>query len=169
MRPSLVRWLSEARSSAHWQKWIMQLPLRQSLDLRVLNRINAQRRLPLTYDRGRTLTQPEQLAEKTGIKVYFADPHSPWQRGSNGNTNSLLRQYFPKRTDLSGFTPIELDAVACNLIPVRVRDSDCSALQNCLCLTPLTFFSITINTLHFELKLPTKCNTKLEISVTIQW
>ena len=78
----------------------------------VLNRSNAQRRLPLTYDRGREMAQPEPLAELTGIKVHFADPHSPWQRGINENTNGLLRQYFPKRTDRSGFTQIELDAVA---------------------------------------------------------
>ena len=78
----------------------------------MLNRINAQRRLSLTYDRGREMAQPERLSQMTGIKVYFADPRSPWQRGINENTNSLLRQYFPKRTDLSGFTQIELDAVA---------------------------------------------------------
>ncbi len=78
----------------------------------VLNRIHAQRRLSLTCDRGREMAQPERLAEMTGIKVYFADPHSPWPRASNKNTNSLLRQYFPKRTDLSGFTQIELDAAA---------------------------------------------------------
>ena len=81
----------------------------------VLNRSDAQRRLSLTYNRGREMAQPERLAELTGIKVYFADPHSPWQRGIDENTNGLLRQYFPRRTDLFGFTQIELDAVAWQL------------------------------------------------------
>jgi IS30 family transposase len=49
------------------------------------------------------------------VKVYFCDPQSPWRRGSNENTNGLLRQYFPKRTDLSGFSQFELDKVALRL------------------------------------------------------
>ena len=88
----------------------------------VLNRINAHRRLSLTYNRGREMAQPERLAEMTGIKVYLADPHSPWQRSINENTNGLLRQYFPKRKDLSGFTQIELGAVAWQLF-TRPRKS----------------------------------------------
>jgi IS30 family transposase len=51
----------------------------------------------------------------TNVKVYFCDPQSPWQRGSNENTNGLLRQYFPKRTDLSGYSQAELDNVALRL------------------------------------------------------
>ncbi len=62
----------------------------------VLNRIDAQRRLSMTYDQGREMSQHEQLSERTGVKVYFADPRSPWQRGINENTKGLLRQYLPK-------------------------------------------------------------------------
>jgi len=51
----------------------------------------------------------------TDVKVYFCDPQSPWQSGSNENTNGLLRQYFPKRTDLSGYTQAQLDKVALRL------------------------------------------------------
>jgi IS30 family transposase len=57
----------------------------------VLNRIDAQRRLSMTYDQGREMSQHEKLSERTGVKVYFADPHSPWQLGINENTNGLLR------------------------------------------------------------------------------
>ncbi|ABF08412.1 IS30-like element IS1088 family transposase [Cupriavidus metallidurans] len=69
-------------------------------------------RQTLTYDRGSEMAEHRQLSENTGMKVYFCDPYSPWQRGSNENTNGLLRQYFPKGTDLSGYSQEQLDAVA---------------------------------------------------------
>lgn len=76
-----------------------------------LQRLPLSLRRTLTYDRGSEMAEHKRMAKRINIQVYFCDPHSPWQRGTNENTNGLLRQYFPKKTDLSGVTLAELNRV----------------------------------------------------------
>ena len=66
----------------------------------------------LTWDQGVEMAQHHKISLEAGLPIYFCDPASPWQRGSNENTNGLLRQYFPKGTDLSAHGPEDLELVA---------------------------------------------------------
>jgi IS30 family transposase len=74
-----------------------------------------QLRRSLTWDRGKEMSAHAQFTIETGLPVFFADPQSPWQRGTNENTNGLLRQYFPKGTDLARWSAEEIEAVAAAL------------------------------------------------------
>lgn len=79
---------------------------------RAMASLPKQLRQSLTWDQGSEMSQHARLSIETGLKVCFCDPRSPWQRGTNENTNGFLRQYFPKGTDLSAYRASELDAVA---------------------------------------------------------
>ena len=82
---------------------------------RHVRKLPAQLRRSLTWDRGLELAAHKQFTVATDVRVYFCDPHSPWQRGSNENTNGLLRQYFPKGKQLSGYSQAHLNRIALRL------------------------------------------------------
>ena len=88
----------------------------------ILNRFDSQMRLSMTFDQGSEMRHHQRLTQATGVKVYFAHPHSPWERGINENVNGLLRQYLPKGTDLSVHSQQDLDRLAWQL-NVRIRKS----------------------------------------------
>ena len=82
---------------------------------RKVSKLPAELRRTLTWDQGKEMAEHARFTLTTQIPVYFCDPHSPWQRGSNENTNGLLRQYFPRRTDFRTITQSDLDKVAAEL------------------------------------------------------
>jgi IS30 family transposase len=90
------------------------LAVQEALVAKMLT-LDEQLRLSLTWDQGREMCNHKAIAEATGLDIYFCDPHSPWQRGTNENTNGLLRQYLPKGSDLSFYGPGMLDNIAAEL------------------------------------------------------
>ncbi len=106
-----------------WSRYVMLFPLPDGHTAEAVRTALAEtvQRLPehlwqsLTWDQGTEMAQHAQFTVDTGVQVYFCDPKSPWQRGSNENTNGLLRQYFPKGTDLSVCSQADLNRSAYSL------------------------------------------------------
>lgn len=106
-----------------WSRYVMLFPLPDGNTAESVRTglAEAIQRLPdhlwqsLTWDQGKEMAEHAQFSVDTGIQVYFCDPKSPWQRGSNENTNGLLRQYFPKTTDMAALAQAELDQAAHSL------------------------------------------------------
>jgi IS30 family transposase len=85
--------------------------VRKALAKRIVT-LPTELRRSITWDQGKELAEHVRFTVDTGVQIYFCDPKSPWQRGSNENTNGLLRQYFPKHSELSGYSQAQLNAVA---------------------------------------------------------
>jgi IS30 family transposase len=106
-----------------WSRYVMLFPLPEGNTAEAVRDAltTTVQRLPdhlwksLTWDQGREMAHHVQFSVDTGVDVFFCDPKSPWQRGTNENTNGLLRQYFPKTTDMSKLSQEELDQAAYSL------------------------------------------------------